>query len=194
MSRGRRAVAARSGQGARTAAGPRAQRSPVGSGTAQTRTSAGAKVSNSFLALPHLPNHRPLRFRTFALLRALRRHLSGREPDVEGVRPGWASPPPDTSLDIKIPLRAGETRFQSVAYLTVMQFKTATHSKRPATDRRRLHAFRRLKALRSAQVLSAPRDGRPRSPPRIGRPARVLRTSARRRRPRPTRRSCRAAC
>src|SRR5450759_5611912 len=96
-----------------------------------------------------------MRFRTFALLRALETPRLGPEPDVEGVCPGWASPPPDTSLDIKIPLRAGETRFQSVAYLTVMQFKTATHSKRPATDRRRLHAFRRLKALRSAQVLSA---------------------------------------
>src|SRR5450631_487495 len=45
--------------------------------------------------------------------------------------------------------------FRSVAYVAVKQFKTPTHSKRPTTNRRRLHAFRRPKALRSAQVLSA---------------------------------------
>jgi hypothetical protein len=45
-----------------------------------------------------------MRFRTFALLRALETLQLGREPDVEGVCPWWASPPPDTSLDVKIPL------------------------------------------------------------------------------------------
>jgi hypothetical protein len=39
-----------------------------------------------------------MRFRTFALLRALET-LLGRYPDVEGVCPGWASPPPDTFLE-----------------------------------------------------------------------------------------------
>ena len=37
-----------------------------------------------------------MRFRTFALLRALETLQLGWEPDVEGVCPGWASPPPDT--------------------------------------------------------------------------------------------------
>ena len=37
-----------------------------------------------------------MRFRTFALLRALEALQLGREPDVEGVCPWWASPPPDT--------------------------------------------------------------------------------------------------
>src|ERR1035437_4141974 len=50
--------------------------------------------------------HEPsaVRLRTFTLLRALDTLQLGREPDVEGVCPGWASPPPDTSLDVKIPL------------------------------------------------------------------------------------------
>src|SRR5665647_3669939 len=41
-----------------------------------------------------------MRLRTSALLYALRTHLSGPEPDVEGVCPGWASPPPDTPLEM----------------------------------------------------------------------------------------------
>jgi hypothetical protein len=42
---------------------------------------------------PYLP-------RTFALLRALKTQSLAREPDVEGVCPRWASPPPDTRRSV----------------------------------------------------------------------------------------------
>jgi hypothetical protein len=69
-----------------------------------------------------------MRPRTFVLLRPVESPRLGREPEVEGVCPWWASPPPDTSLDIKIPRWPAETLTPERGVLDGHAVQTPTHS------------------------------------------------------------------
>src|ERR1019366_10572841 len=72
---------------------------PVAPGSSQgpTEPPVGKYASHDPRPSPgDFTSRRNERLWTFALLRALRTHLSGREPDVEGVCLRWASPPPHT--------------------------------------------------------------------------------------------------